>query len=81
MLAKPGGASSPGYLWATVSREGAFAFPGLAPGKYEMSIAVGKRYDAMRWFEARRSAVAMGVLELGAPRTQDLTVRAADLLR
>lgn len=79
VIARPAAASSPGYLWAALSRDGSFAFPGLAAGNYELSVATGKRVDAMRWFSATRSAVAMSVFELGAPRKIDLTVRAADM--
>ncbi|MEK7469512.1 MAG: hypothetical protein AAB074_19230 [Planctomycetota bacterium] len=81
VIAKPAASNSPGYLFAPVSRNGSFAFAGLAPGKYELSIATGKRFDAMRWFSVSRSAIAMGVFELIAPRTVDLIVRAADLVK
>ncbi|KAF0244149.1 MAG: hypothetical protein FD180_2777 [Planctomycetota bacterium] len=81
VIAKPDSSRSPGYLFASVSRDGSFAFPGLASGKYELSVATGKRIDAMRWFSVSRSAVAMGVFELVAPRTVELSVRAADLAK
>lgn len=80
VVAKPAGASASGYLFAPLAEGGAFSFDGgLAAGKYELSVAVGKRHDAIRWFEAKRSAVAMSVFELGAPRTIDLSIRAGDL--
>ncbi len=79
VLARPSAATSAGYLWAPLSRDGSFVFPGLAAGKYELSVATGKPFDSMRWFSPARSAVALGVFELGAPRKIDLTVRAADL--
>lgn len=79
VLAKPAGTASPGYLWAPLSGSGTFAFPGLAAGKYELSVATGRRHEAMRWFSPAKSAVAQSVFELAAPRSVDLTVRAADL--
>lgn len=81
VIAKPSASTSPGYLWSPLARDGSFSFPGLVAGKYEISVAVGKRFESMRWFEVRTSTVAMGVLDLGAPRTLDLSVRAADLLK
>jgi len=80
VVAKPANSTASGYLFAPLAKGGAFSFDGgLAAGKYELWVALGKRHDAMRWFEATSSKVAMSVFELGAPRTVDLSIRASDL--
>lgn len=78
VVVRPAGEGPAGYLWTRLGRDGAFAFEGLAAGKYELSIASGTSFDAMRYFQVRRSAVLQSVLELSAPRTLEFTARAGD---
>jgi hypothetical protein len=79
VVARPSDGGPAGYLWCPVGRDGSYTFPCLAAGKWELSVAAGKRFDAMRYFQVDRSAVAMPTLDLGAPRTIDLSVKAGDL--
>ncbi|MBI2920178.1 MAG: hypothetical protein HYY18_03725 [Planctomycetes bacterium] len=78
VTARPAGEGPAGYLWTRLGRDGAYAFEGLAAGRYELSIASGTPFDTMRYFQVRRSAVLQSVLELSAPRTLEFTARAGD---
>lgn len=72
VVARPAGGGSAGYLWSALGRDGTFAFPGLASGAWEISIAAGKAYKPMRYFAVSRSLVLQSPVDLKAPRTLEL---------